>query len=71
MGKLKDQQAIDPLINALEKHLKMVKTDIFMDETKCIADMYLALEAITGERNGLDIEKWKAYRATKGKLFER
>jgi HEAT repeat protein len=61
LGEIKDRRAIDPLINSLDKYLRLAKTDYFGKETKCITSLYLALESITGKKYGRNIEKWKNY----------
>ena len=63
LGEIKDPEGVEPLIQALEKHLKMAESDRLEEQTKCIPDLYVALEAITGKKYGMDVKKWKEFKA--------
>ncbi len=67
LGQIGDSRALQPLIKALEKYLKISETDILDQESKCVTDIYLALESITGKKFGMDVQKWKEYAKMKGK----
>jgi hypothetical protein len=57
-----DPSAIDPLLNAFSKYDAMRRTDKLGQQTKCLTDIYVALESLTGQKFGLDVEKWLEWR---------
>jgi hypothetical protein len=61
LGEIGDESAVGPLVRALEKYDALSKSDYFQQETKCLTEIYLALEELTGEKFGLDLAKWKNY----------
>jgi HEAT repeat protein len=61
LAEIGDRTSVAPLVQALEKNLKLAEHDMLMNESKSIPDLYLALESITGQKHGFDVEKWKEY----------
>jgi hypothetical protein len=61
LGKIKDESAIEPLIDALQERMAPGRGKGLSFQRKSITSLYVALESITGKKYGLDVEKWKEY----------
>lgn len=67
LGQIGDRDAIDPLINSLSKYEALLRSDRLRQQTKCLPDIYTALERITGKHFGLDVDKWRTWAREKTK----
>jgi hypothetical protein len=65
LGEVGDPSATGPLVKALVKYGQISKTDQLRQESKCLTDISLALETLTGHKFGLDVEKWQQWYQTK------
>jgi hypothetical protein len=63
LGEIGDRSAVLPLIDALEDQDKRARWSKSHFESKAIPDMCQALEKLTGEDFGLNVEKWLEYRS--------
>jgi hypothetical protein len=61
LGKIKDDSAVEPLIEALQERMDAVREQKIKRAGKGILTTSNALESITGEKYGFDVEKWKDY----------
>jgi HEAT repeat protein len=65
LGEIGDRAAIRPLIAVLQREDRL--GDQLTSDRGAFADMYLALERLTGQSFGLDTARWVAY----GKQLEK
>jgi hypothetical protein len=68
LGEIGDRAAVRPIVTALKRSCKETMDDPLARDDFLVA-MFVALETLTGERFGYDLEKWEAYvRENKDKL---
>ena len=62
LAEIKDRAAIDPIISAVVEQEKRRHLDVLGSETGCLADMYLALQKLSGQDFGYNQAKWLDWR---------
>lgn len=59
LGELRDRRGVIPLVKALKATLQRVDVDDVRHRGKCLPDLTLALEKLTGRNFGYSIDQWE------------